>query len=692
MAFQTSSYNTLPEEMQLYILKFLDLETLISIIQYLDNKHRLFVIDILKKYTLTKSDCDSPWFDFIKTQNTQFLHRYLKPQDTYIMIHSNITGQKTQSWREYIKHTIKFSIIHNNPVLYYYLLTKYFTCDYKNIRNHITSNSPKWYLSLITSSFISTILYAIEHNSLLIIKMILSLKDINFRFNKHDPEEIAFAIKLFYNFAKTAILHNKVDILNYFTLKCTYTNEQYNDLLVVCVNNTLIDTAIRENKPHVLYYIISKLTNSSPSVPSVPSVPSSPCTCVSSAPSAPSIPSSPCTCVPSSPCACDSSKNDTPIYQLQLLDTHIAKCFEELSNNEAKHNIITYFITKFGHKITIERFRILICVQINIINNTINNDSIIKNIDIVKQLMTLYLNSNVSLHELPLFTPDEVHNNLMHVISHIKQSLTYECFKRSLVGNFKIELVLFLQDILYRICIKYNITKEIIVKYIFLDYIKFSIQTDHNEINTKNLYSTLIKGLPSIYDIDNIKNIMNTFSVKYNSIECYTYFHNLFIQKSVLTKPLYIELLKHNLYLAIQNTHNIWHYNLILPFILLKLKEIGVQNSFQDDKYIPLFINFIKSKNNDIILIMCNNGFTISGNNEYLQVALKTKCISLIKQLINCGLIIASNEYSVIHYALKQKTTKLAIFIKDKLVADNKLQEYLDWETNPDYRLKFLNF
>ena len=317
---------------------------------------------------------------------------------------------------------------------------------------------------------------------------------------------------------------------------------------------------------------------------------------------------------------------------------------------------------------------------------------IIKNIDIVKKLMTLYLHSTVIFHELPLFTPDEIHNNLMNVISHIKQSLTYECFTRSLVGNFKLELVLFLQDILYRICIKYTITKEIVVKYIFIDYLKFSIQTEHNEINTKNLYSTLIKDLPSIYDIDNIKSIMNIISVKYNSIECYKYFHNLFIQKSVLTKPLYIELLKHNLYLAIQNTHIIWHYNLILPFILLKLKEIGVQNACQDDKYIPLFIDFIKSKNNAIILIMCNNGFTISGNNEYIQVALKTKCISLIKQLINCGLTIASNEYSVIHYALKQKSPNLAIFIREKLVADNKLQEYLDWQTNLDNKTKFLSF
>jgi hypothetical protein len=184
---------------------------------------------------------------------------------------------------------------------------------------------------------------------------------------------------------------------------------------------------------------------------------------------------------------------------------------------------------------------------------------------------------------------------------------------------------------------------------------------------------------------------MNIISIQYNSIECYTYFHNLFIQKSVLTRNIYIELLKHNLYLAIQNTHIIWHYNLILPFILLKLKELGETNLCQDDKYIPLFIDFIKSKNNSIILIMCNNGFTISGNNDYLQVALKTKCISLIKQLLNCGLTIASNEYSVLHYALKQKSTKLAIFIKEKLVADNKLQEYLNWETNLDYKTKFLS-
>jgi len=632
LSYNTTSYNTLPVEMKLHILQFLDLETLVDTIRYIDKTHYCLVIDILKKYTLKQTDCDSYWFEFIKNRNTHFLHKFLKPQNKDIMIRSHTTNTNSLSWINYLRSIISNSVVKNNSMMYGYILTKYFT--YKNIRQYVTSNSPKWYLSSLTTSFIESILISIEHNSLLIIRVILEYPYINFRFNKDDLEEQTFSTNMFYNLAKTAILHNRVDILKYFILGHKYTNEHYNDLLVLCSNNTLIDTAIHENKPHVLDYILSQLTNSNVSN--------------------------------------SSNSSNTIIYH--VLDTTITKFINTLSITEPKHNILTYFATKFSHKLTINDYKLLICSQVEL-NNI--------NIDIVKKLMTLYLETHDVFPECPLFTTDEllIHNNLMTVISHIKMSLIYTCLNHSILYNNKFDTVLFLQDILYTNCIKYNITKELFVKYIFLDSIKISLETNHNEIETKTLYTTLIKDLPSIYDIDNIKSIMNMISVKYSAIECYTYFHNLFIQKTVLSRKIYIELLKDNLYLAIQNTSYCAILNHpVLAFILLKLKEIGEINTCQDEKYIPLVKNFIKNKNGDIIEIMCNNGFTITGHNEYLQLAIKTRCISLIKLLITCGADISSHNYAVLHYALKQKNTKLALFIKEKMTADNKLQDYLDWE------------
>ena len=228
-----------------------------------------------------------------------------------------------------------------------------------------------------------------------------------------------------------------------------------------------------------------------------------------------------------------------------------------------------------------------------------------------------------------------------------------------------------------------------IVKYILLDCIKISIEKNHNEFETKKLYSTLIKDLPSVYDIDNIKSIMSMISIKSSAIECYKYFHNLFLQKSVLSRKIYIELLKDNLYLSFQDGKYSSLYPNVLTFILLKLKENGEINSCQDDKYIPLAIHFIMNKYFHIIEIMCDNGFIVSGNNDYLQIAIKTRSFNLIKVLITFGADISSHDYAVLHYALKQKTTKLLIFIKEKLTVDNKLQEYIDWETNPEYKIRF---
>ena len=633
----TTSYYSLPQEMILHILNFVGLETLIGSVRYIDKKHLGLVIDILKNYKLTQQDCDSYWFEFIKNQNTQFLHIHLKPQNKDIMIRSQSTNTNSLTWINYLRDIISISIEKDNSILFGNILTKYFT--YKNIRQYFTSNSPKWYLSNITLSFIDIVSNAIIHNSLRIIRLILEYPDINFRFNKDDIEEKTFAIQLFSKFIEQSILYNRVGILKYFTLKFNYTNDDYNDLLVLCANNLLIDTAIQQNKPHVLDYIISKLTNPN-----------------------------------TSPNPSDSSISD---ITYNILDTTINKFINALSDTEPKPNIIIYFATKFSHKLDIIHY-------IKILS--------ISQIDSVKKIISLYLETHNVFPYCPIFTTDALldHDKLMFVILHIKSSLFYNSLKLSLKYKNRVDTVLFLQDILYTHCIKYNLTKDMFVKYIYLDCIKISIETNHNEIETKQLYSTLIKNLPSIYDIDNIKSIMSMISVKSSAIECYKYFHNLFLEKSVLSRKIYIELLKDNLYLSIQNaSYSSSLYPNVLAFILLKLKENGEINSCQDDKYIPLAINFIKNKNSYIIEIMCNNGFIVSGNNDYLQLAMKTRCFTLIKLLITSGADISSHDYAVLHYALKQKTTKLALFIKEKMTADNKLQEYLDWETNPEYKISF---
>ena len=641
------TYDNLPLEINRHILEFLDLETLVDVVRYIDKKHRNLVIDILKKYTLTQQDCNSYWFEFIKNKNTGFLHRYLKPQCKTTMIRSIDTNQNTLSWINYIGYSQLLSNKKNNTNLFAILITKYYT--YKNIKRYVmnaNTNTNKWFLSSLTQSYFNNIMCAIEHNSLNIIRFILEYKEINFNFNKDDPEEVNFELKLYERYSENAVLYNRLDIFKYFTLKYNYTNEKYNDLLVMCAKNKLIEAALHENKPNVLDYIISKLSNSNP-----------------------------CTCI---------EHQNNHIYD--ILDTHLTKVFEELSNlGSHNHNIITYFVSKFGHKISINHYKTLICIQIN---NNINNN----NIDIVKQLIKLYLESRDIFPECPVFTPDEllIHVNLMNVISHIKMSVIYECFTQSIKTN-TYDIMVYLKDILFANFIKYNITKEMFVKYLLLDCIKISIETKHNEIETKKLYSTLIKDLQSIYDIDSIINIMNIISLKYDMIEVYKYFHNLFIQKSVLTKKIYIKLLKRNLYLSIQNTNHDASFNKVLEFILIKLYELGEINSCQDDEYIPLFINFIKSKNDKIISVMCNNGFPVSHNNVYLQLAIKTRYIYLIEILITYGANIASNDYSILHFAIKKKTTKLLLFIKQKLISDNKLQLYLEWETNLEYKTKVIS-
>ena len=680
MALQQTAYHNLPVEINLHILKFLELETLVDTVRYIDKKHRLLVIDILKNYTLTKNDCDSYWFEFIQFRNTRFLHSFLKPQHTKTMIRSAVTHTNSLPWDEYLKITINHATIKNNYILFGNLILRY--TNYRNIRKSIsndTIDTTKWYLSLIRFHTLSIVL-AIEHNSLSIISFILEADIIKFNFNKDDIEEKIFEYKMYHNFANVATSFNKVDSLTYFTLNFKYTNAHYNELLIACVTNQIIDTAIQENKPNVMAYIISILTNSKTDTHTDTHTDTYPFRYPFCNPNSNPINSN----------TTDINGNPYQITDL-CISNFITQIILHSKENYKIINIITYFITKFSNKITIEHYKQIMSHLKNI------------NINKFKPLFTLYLESYDIFPGCVLFTPDELLNdaNLMNVISHIKSSFIYECFINSIkINNY--EIMTYLKEILLTTCIKYNITKEMFVKYLVLDCIKKSIiciADKSNDITHTHpeIYTILIKDLPSIYDIDNIISIMNILSLEIYNVAIYEYFYNLFLQKSVLTKQIVINLLKNNLYLSIQNTKYDIPKNNVLTFIILKLNTIGETNLFTDARYIPLFINFITNKYIYIIDIMCSNGFDVIHNNEYLYLITNYKCIktiTIIKLLIKFGAPIASYDYKFLHFILKQKHTKkikeLILFIKYKLSGDNKLQLYLDWETNLDYKTKFL--
>ena len=121
---------------------------------------------------------------------------------------------------------------------------------------------------------------------------------------------------------------------------------------------------------------------------------------------------------------------------------------------------------------------------------------------------------------------------------------------------------------------------------------------------------------------------------------------------------------------------------------------MGETNICKDNIYEVLFINCIKNKYIRTIKYLFENGFDISQHNYYSHYTIKTKCYDVIKFFAENCVDFKSHEDNLLHYILKQKTIKfktLALQIKQKLSDTNKLQEYLDWETNLDYKTKFLN-
>ena len=660
MTLQQSSYHKLPVEILLHILKFLDLETLVDTVRYIDKTHRELVIDILRNYKLKQEDCTSYWFDFIKNQRAYFLHKYLSQQDkdfkpTYIC--SPNTHQNTISWYSYLQNKKTISIKHNDIEMYTILTNK------TNKGIYIKYPNSKIYLSYQVKALLDNINLAIEYNSLHIIKYIFTYKkrdlinyhevDELFNFNRDEPEDKTFECDMFYKFAEKAIFYNRVDILNYFTLKYNYTNEHYNSLLFLCTRNNLVNKAFRENKPNVMEYIIALFTDTK------------------------------------------SSNTDSDGKPYHIIEDCITNCrfgliYDIKSSYSYDIKSLIYFLTKFINVISIKQYTEF---MIDILNIGRYNE-------LFKQLFILYLDTYTIFPECALYTPEHllINDNLMVVIENIKTSLIYHCFIISIKKN-NTELMSYLKEILLTSCIKYNLTKKIFVTYLVLDCIKHSIVgimdnhidlIHHNTLRIE-IFTILIQDLPSIYDIDTIVSIMNILTLEIYYVVNYEYFHNLFLQKSVLTRRIYINLLKNNLYLSLQNTKN--DVNKVFEFIILKLKENGETNICKDTLYEVLFINAIKTKYITTIEYLFQNGFDIRHNNEYSQLAINSKCYDIIKLFAVNGINLKLREHNILHFILKQKTKQyrtLAIQIKQKLIATNKLQEYLDWETNLDYKTKFL--
>ena len=643
---RSRSYNDLPHEIKLHIFSFLDLETLVDSMQYIDKFHRTIVSDILKNYTLTNQDCNSFWFEHIKNQKTLFLHAHLKPQLHSLRIKSiDPLNQEitTITWFQYLSKILKFSI-EKNSYLYIIILVK-------NFINKACINNSNWYLSKYNGLLINHIKYAIRYNSLNIINFLLQNKNISLTNETIVEQQVKF--NMFYSFAIEAILYNKVNILIILSDLYNYTNEQYNMLLVECASNKTIDKAIFEKKDNVIDFILQTI--------------------------------------------CSKDTNDSIITE-HTITQFINNALQDKIYNVNNVNNILYFINKLHNQISINNYKIIL-TRIICSQNIINFSQTIINF---KYIFALYSHKYDIFPNCTKFTKEDLiseentntntntNTNITTLISNIKSSLLYECFITS-IKNDHTEILLFLKDILIKNCILYNLTQDQFVKYLILDCIE---QTKFDKSNKERLYegyithdiiyNLLFQNLTSIYNLENIISIMNIISSK-SVKENYHYFLTLFLNKQVLTKKIYINLLKHNLYLSILHES----CNTLTEYILLKLKQIGENYLLNDDKYTPIFLNFIKNKRFKNIEFMLTNGYII--NEDALLIAVKIKSINIIKLLITNGANIDAHNYSVLHFALKLPKITLAAFIKIKLIAENKDQLYINWETNLDLKTKFIS-
>ena len=267
-------YNHLPDEIKLYIFKFLNLETLIDVLRYIDKKHQGYVIELLKHYTLQQSDYNNSWFEYIQNHRTFFLHKHINILwDTTPLL--SINKSKTVfNWNIFIDNSILSSSIHND-IEFFILLTKTYYLN-SHIQNYMANlNLMKSWDFTLLNHFINNISVSIRFNSFDIIKTIFTSTYINFtslidnikKYNNDTDTDDAYLDDInnthyiFLKLANYTIKYNRIHILNYLKTFYSYSNEDYNYLLINCASSNILNNDIKDNKPNIIDYISLQITD-----------------------------------------------------------------------------------------------------------------------------------------------------------------------------------------------------------------------------------------------------------------------------------------------------------------------------------------------------------------------------------------------------------------------------------------------
>lgn len=652
---ESTNYYNLPIEIRQHIFSFSSLQTLMDCIMYLDKQHREWVKIILKNYTLSLADRNNGgWWTHIAEQNTSFLYTFLKTQCSKVQSTTlNLSTLNQQvpvpqtiiAWDSYLISIVNNSIKHNNLYLFCIILKNQWM--FQSLSN-IKFKSVKWWEAPSIKLLLQFTIKSIEYNSLNIIKTIFgpgaSCLNLNDAFDHTKIEATTFYNHMYYIIAQQVILFNNVNIMTYFEsiYKTNYTNDQYISLLLLCSTNQSIDTAIKNEKSHILAHILSKITD-----------------------------------------------QDT------ITEQNITTFINNALQNNMIYNI-TYLLTQLSRKVSIDNYT-------NILNYLIKSKNIhilplpgsLNKLTIFTYIYTLYNNihdNNIAAAALPIFTREQLEKNKQNLdisINIIKKSLLYKCLILSIEEN-NTEILIYLKNELITICKKNNFTRADFITHIIVD----CITQTHNKLScifNHDLYDLLINDFLTLFTIEHIITIMNIVSINDYYNLPYDYFLSKFITKTIFNRQIYINVLKNNLLLSLKSNN----YNTVTEFILTKLKNAGETVNFNSPEYKDIFIDLIKNKNTKSVELFLNNGFLMrtDDNDTFdataLTCAIKIKSMAMIRLLINHGANISSNNYNVLHYALNQKSQTLAHFIKVKLQTDTQEQAYLEWENNPEMIEKY---
>ena len=613
-----TKYNNLPEEIQLHILKFANLETLIDVIRYVNKQHQKYVIDILKQYTLQKSDYNNVWFEYIQSHRTFFLHKHINILWDDIPLQLINKKDKLFNWNLFIERSIHYSILHNDIEFYSLLINTYFLNieikTFMDKRNIIKS----WYFTLLYI-FTNNISLAISFNSLNIIKFILTDTYINFislidiikNYNNEDlnnedlnNEEYNTKENIFLEFAQNTVQNNKIHILNYFKLFYNYTNKDYNNLLINCSTSKILNDDIKNNEPNIIDYI---------------------------------------------------SLNITELFT-QTLTSFI-------ENVSIYDNTMLHFITSYQSKLSLQHYQYVLDYYIRQPNfnypnntNTNTNTNTNNNKTYFLTILRLYINHyNILENQHSSFEPGNYFINYKHItknLENIKEcikyypkedihimfthSFLYKLFIKTIETN-NTEVMETIKNIFLNEYIKYGFTKEdfsnIIVYFINI-YIKDVQRHKHNIIKYKDVtefLDKLISGIPNIYTESNIQSfILSTSIYCYNS-NILKYFNTLCVNKVLLLKSNYIILLNNSLSLLFSD--NTYSNSSTYEYLLLLLKTIDKPFNFNTNTYKKLLYRFITN-------IFCENDEDIN--------------LQKIKIMFEYGLILCKSKDKYIFNILKK--------------------------------------